>query len=170
MVFFFFFFAESSHSCLPLCATQQSRDGEERKIKEMPEYLRKSWLKALLLGQRWWCQTCMLGVEQVTCIHIKSWNLSCSASRREIQLVSTSKHSLARQIFTKSYRCSHCQYFPVQLPEFECNSLVQNKCGIFFLGINSPLSESISFAYPRYSLWTKQILAKRKGKNMLHRI
>lgn len=77
------FLVESSHSCLPLCAHQQSWDGGESKTK-IPKYLRKSWLKALLLGQRRRCQTCMLGVEQVTCIHIKSWNLGCSTSRGEV--------------------------------------------------------------------------------------
>lgn len=73
---------------------------KERK-KKIPTYLWKPWLKALLLGQRRWCQTRMLGVEQVTCIHIKCWNLSCSTSGRGIQLISVSKHFSAKQVFSK---------------------------------------------------------------------
>lgn len=57
----------------------------------MPKYLRKAWLKALLLGQRRRCQTGVLGIEQMTCIHVKCWDLSCSTSGREIQLVPDSQ-------------------------------------------------------------------------------
>lgn len=75
--------------------------GEKRELG-IPKYLRKAWLKALLLGQRRWCQTCVLGIEQMTCIHIKCWDLSCSTSGRAIQLVPDSQHLPARKIFIES--------------------------------------------------------------------
>lgn len=86
-------------------------EGKNRALG-IPQYLRKAWLKALLLGQGRWCQTCMLGIEQVTCIHIKRWDLSCSTSGRAIQLVPASQHLPATKVFIKSWRCSYCQSCP----------------------------------------------------------
>lgn len=48
-----------------------------------PRYLRKARLEALLLGQGRRSQAGVLGVEQVTGVHVERWDLSCSASQQQ---------------------------------------------------------------------------------------
>lgn len=157
------------------------REGKKKHKKEIPEYLRKPWLKALLLGQRRWCQTCMLGVEQMTCIHIKCWDLSCSTSGRAIQLVPDSKYLPATERFSSRVRgaatVSISQYDSYQR-DWEKKQNSRAEClASFGIFSNSP-PKSISLAYAssvpcnswgtNNRFWPKQAFQWRKGKNMLY--